>query len=452
MRLAVSPAACRSFVRLLLIGVLSGFLLACPKAAEKDETRANVILIVVDTLRADHLGSYGHDPSVSPNLDGFADRATVYETTRSQAPHTIPSVLQLMSSRYRQGKTLSPDTPTLAEMLKSDGYRTAAIVENANFEFTREASGLPRGFDEFFRNGLLDKEHVFQQHWKSPTPADVITAEARRWLSKNAGQEPFFLWLHYFDPHDPYLPPFSADMETLSWEAESELTGDIRSTELFPRSGVEPGPADEADRRHLARLYEAEVRYLDQSLGELFSYLEEMQLFDDSMIVFTSDHGESLGEHGHWTHGTALFEEQVGVPLIVKTPDQNEGRRQAEPAELLDVVPSILEVTGVNPGTRLDGRSLLEPGRRAAFAFWKDEWYVCTRDWKLLHRDGATRLFHLAEDPDEQVDVAESHPDMVETLLAMRASRLRQIEASDEELSDASNEAVEQMKSLGYLQ
>ncbi|MDA8019426.1 MAG: sulfatase-like hydrolase/transferase [Thermoanaerobaculia bacterium] len=432
-----------------VVAVLAILLVGC--VAESAE-RPNVILIVIDTLRADHLGAYDNQRSVSPNLDAFAEQATLFEAASSQAPHTIPSVLQLMSSRYKQGRALSPDTPTLAELLSDAGYRTGAIVENANFEFEKEACGLPRGFDQFFRNGLIDREHVFEQHWKSPTPADVITAQARRWLSGLNPDQPFFLWLHYFDPHDPYLPPYSADMEELSWEADSSMTGDIRATRLFPKTGVDPGVVKEEDRRHLIRLYDAEIRYLDQSLGELFSFLREQRLFEDALIIVTADHGESFGEHGQWTHGTALYEQQIGIPLIVKYPDQTLGRRMEEPVELLDVTPTVLDVTEVKTEARFDGRSLVNPGRRAAFAFWKDEWYVRTREWKLLHRSGTTQLFHISKDASEQFDVANDHPDVVEKLAGMRRARLRQIEASDDELEAVSREAVEQMKSLGYFQ
>lgn len=414
--------------------------------------RPSVILIVVDTLRADHLGTYGYSRDVSPRLDELAQRATVFETACSQAPHTIPSMLQIMSSRYRQGKKLATDTPTLAEILSAGGYGTAAVVENALFEFTRDAGGLMRGFDTFYRNGLLSPDEVFQQHWKTPTPADVVTSQARRWVHAHKEATPFFLWLHYFDPHDPYLPPYSEDMETLSWGSDSRLTGDIRATDLFPKKAVVPPPVDEADRRHLVDLYDAEIRYLDQALGELFEVLEREQLFDKSLIIVAADHGESLGEHGQWTHGTSLFDQQIHVPLIVKYPGQRTGRRVSRPVETLDIVPTVLEVSGVASKATFDGQSLTVPDTRgAAFVFWKDEWVVRTEEWKLLHREGEPHLYRISEDPGESTDLSAERPEVVRALLRARTARLAQIDVTEGALEGTAANALEEMRSLGYL-
>ena len=413
--------------------------------------RTNVILIVVDTLRADHLGTYGYGPRVSPRIDAFARRATVFETAVSQAPHTIPSMLQLMTSRYHQGKQIDAETPTVAEMLSSAGYRTAAVVENALFEFSPDAHGLMRGFETFYRNGLLAPDAVFEQHWKTSTPADVVTAQARRWLRSRAAGAPFFLWLHYFDPHDPYMPPYSDDLERLSRHSKSRMTGDIRATDLFPATGKKPPPVSDVDRDHLRELYDAEIRYLDQSLGELLDFLDQQGLLDKSLVILTADHGESLGEHDQWTHGTSLFEQQIHVPLIVKYPGQDSGRRIAEPVESLAIVPTILDVTGVRSAAHLDGRSLTASAAGLAFVFWKDEWVVRSAEWKLLNRGAALHLFHVSEDPGEEVDLADDRPRVVRRLLRARQERLTEIEASDFGLEGTAADALREMKSLGYL-
>jgi len=310
-----------------------------------------------------------------------------------------------------------------------------------------------RGFESFYRNGLLCPEEVFKQHWRTPTPADVVTSQARRWVRAHREVSPFFLWLHYFDPHDPYLPPYSEDMEALSWGSGSQMTGHIRDTDLFPRRGSVPPPVNEVDRRHLVDLYDAEIRYLDQALGELFVVLEEDQLFDDSLIIVTADHGESLGEHGQWTHGTSLFDQQIHVPLIVKYPGQRSAQRVSSPVEALDIVPTILEVAGVETSAPLNGRSLVVPATRgAAFVFWKDEWVVRTGEWKLLHRAGETRLYHISDDPGETTDLSGEHPEVVQSLIRARTARLAQIDASEGALEDTAADALEEMRALGYLE
>jgi arylsulfatase len=338
-----------------------------------------VILILVDTLRADHLGAYGYEKVVSPYIDAFARNATIYENAIVQAPLTIPSVLQIMTSKYLQDEQISDQDPTLAEILQQHGYETAAVVENANFEHDRRAHGLLRGFDVFYRNGVLDRKELRQQHWKTDTAADSITAQAIRYLRRRVPDRPLFLWLHYFDPHDPYMPPFADDMESLSVETKSGITGDIRSSPLRQRQNASGFHLPEEDRQHLIRLYDAEIRYVDQSIGELLSFLEGNGSFDESMIVLSSDHGESFGEHGMWMHGSSLYDSEIHVPLIVKFPGQRVGKRVKEPAQALDILPTILDVAAIESDRPMNGTSLRHARPEYAFSLWKD-WQVARSD------------------------------------------------------------------------
>ncbi|MCP4903306.1 MAG: sulfatase [bacterium] len=433
----------------VFFGILLGLSIGC---GEPPTERPNVVLVLVDTLRADHLGTYGYSKEISPAIDSFADGATLFDNAIAQAPHTIPSILQIMTSRHIQGKQLRPEDATLAETLRKAGYETTAIVENALFEFDREAHGLMRGFDTFYRNGVLDRSHIFQQHWKSKTPADVITAQARRWLRNRSSHKPFFLWLHYLDPHDPYMPPYADDMEELSWESGSEYTGDIRNTSLFPRSQAEASDFTDLDRLHLINLYDAEITYLDQSLGELFVFLDSEGLFDDSLVILSSDHGESLGEHGLWTHGLSLFEPEIHVPLIVKYPGQKRGLRVATPAQAIDIFPTIVDVTGIDQSIVHDGSSLRDGDAQAAFTFWKDWWVVRTSQWKLIQKGDERLLFRIDTDPDESNDLLTQEPAVTDRLVALRAAKLTTLETSAEKLEKASREAIDKMRALGYLQ
>ncbi len=188
-----------------------------------------------------------------------------------------------------------------------------------------------------------------QQHWKTKTPADCITAQAIRWLKKRDASRPVFLWLHYFDPHDPYLPPFADDMETLSRNSGSDFTGDIRNTFLFTAPNSDSARhLPEKDRQHLVALYDAEIRYLDQSLGELFAFLKAAGLYRGSVIALSADHGESFGEHGLWMHGQSLYEAEVHVPLIVKFPNQTRGERVRKPVQAIDIFPTVADTAQVS--------------------------------------------------------------------------------------------------------
>ncbi len=413
----------------------------------------DVVLILVDTLRADHLSAYRYPQPISPHIDEFARSATLFESAMSQAPHTLPSVLQIMTSRYIHETDIDPRIPTLAELLRQHGYQTAAVVENGLFETTPDAHGLMRGFDRFYRNGPLHTDNVEQQHWKTKTPADCITAQARRWLHVRDRDRPFFLWLHYFDPHDPYMPPFADDMEALTWQAASHFTGDIRRTFLYRGAdGERPAEFTAADRQHPIDLYDGEIRYLDQSIGELFDELRAEGVFDRSMIIIAADHGESFGEHGAWTHGNSLYDSEVHIPLIVKLPGQARGKRVLDPVQAIDIAPTVLEAARVPAeGITLDGTSLRQRPRRAAFTFWKDSKAVRTAVWKLVSRAGKTELFHLPHDPQELHDLAGERPGVVARLTAAGDAKMAALNASPSEVNRISSQTVEQLRALGYL-
>lgn len=437
----------------LAVGLLSTLLsfAACSPKPEAPK-QPNVILILVDTLRADRLGVYGYERNTTPSIDAFASRATVFENAISQAPHTIPSVLQIMTSKYKQGRELGEQDPTLAAVLQRAGYETVAIVENPHFEHRLDGHGLVYGFDQFYRNGFLHRESIEEQLWKTNTPADVITAQAKRWLRGRTSSRPFFLWLHYFDPHDPYMPPYSDDMESLSWTSESHFTGDLRSTFLFrPSREGDPSQFTDADRQHLSDLYDAEVEYLDQSLGELFEFLEEKALLDDALVILSADHGESLGEHDTWFHGRTLFDPEIHIPLLVKYPEQDLGERLDAPAQAIDIYPTVLDTVGLEATGMMDGRSLRTKSSRPAFTYWND-WHVVREPrWKLVQRGDELLLFDLKADPRETNDLADEQPAVVRRLLDESSNRLQEIEATAEELHDISREEVEHLRSLGYL-
>jgi arylsulfatase A-like enzyme len=413
-----------------------------------------VVLVVIDTLRCDHVGVYGRagraTPTPTPTLDAFAAQATLFENVIAQAPHTIPSMLQLMTSRYEQGLEVASSDPTLAELLQRAGYDTLAVVENPNFEQHPEAHGLRRGFRRFWRNGVIDRRSLAQQLYKTDTTADAVTAQAVRALRTRDRSRPLFLWVHYFDPHDPYLPPYADDLEQLTRGADSTLTGDVRAGDLYLKA---PPPAlAPADRARLLGLYAAEVRHVDQALGDLFAALRAEGVFERALTVVTSDHGESLGEHDVWTHGRSAWDPEIRVPLIVRRPGQTRAEVVRGARELLDVVPTVLEAAGIPAaGLRLDGRSLSAPGERPAFLFWKEWQVVRTPEWKLVQAGGHLQLFRIDQDPGETRDLLAERRDVAETLLRARDERLRAVGRSAAELDQTSRAAWERLRALGYL-
>jgi arylsulfatase len=413
----------------------------------------HIFLITVDTLRADHLGAYGYDKDTSPNLDAFADGATLFENAISQAPHTIPSLLQIMTSRYDQGRKLEAGRPTLASLLREAGYQTVAVIDNPILEASRESNGLVHGFQRYYRNGPIKRGDPGPQHDKTNTPADTITAQAKRALRELNTQKPIFMWLHYFDPHDPYMPPFHEDMESLTWDRESEYLGDIRSTALFWRH-IKPDPEfDRTDRQTLVDLYDAEIRYWDQSFGDWLAHLKQNGLLESSLFVVTSDHGEGFDDHGTWAHGKSLYDEEIHVPLLVKLPGQTSRERRTDPAQGLDIAPTILGVASVRPAVPpMHGRDLRVPSREPAMSFWRDWKAVRTARHKLIQRGEDIMLFDLERDPAETINLASEETELVAELVAAQARRVQEIETESDRIEKLSEEAVQLMKAIGYME
>jgi arylsulfatase len=410
----------------------------------------DVVLVLIDTLRADHVGAYGYARPITPSLDALCAQATLFENAIAQAPHTIPSMLQLMTSRYAQGLEIPAADRTLAEALQAQGYDTLAVVENPNFEQHPTAHGLKRGFRRFYRNGVIDRVSLAQQLYRTNTPADAVTAQTARALRTRDRAKPLFLWVHYFDPHDPYLPPFADDLEALSQDSPSPYTGDVRATDVYLKDP--PPRLSPADRGHIVALYDAEVRYADQAVGELFALLRAEGLYENALIVVASDHGESLGEHGVWTHGRSAWDAEIRVPLIVRRPGQARPERVRDAVELLDVFPTVLDLAGLPAdGLRLDGESLFRHGGRPAFLFWKQWQVVRTAEWKLVQAGDGLLLYRIDQDPGEERDLFAARGDVARSLLAARDARLRAAGASAQELDERSRAAWERLRALGYL-
>jgi arylsulfatase A-like enzyme len=437
-----------------------------------------IFLIVVDTLRPDHLGSYGNTVGVTPNLDRFAAEAAVFERAYAQSSWTKSSVASLLTGLYPQRHgvvgegsldgVLSSAATTLAEVLGEHGYETFAMSANP---LITGYSGFQQGFDSFA------EVRAWLRH-----SADETTVEVRKTLEEVKNAERAFIYIHYLDPHDPWenLPRCGAFLEGLEADpevrkgfpylisGESEIEDELGSGRLpVPR----PLSADEL--AYLRGLYDCELERVDEELGRVFDRIRELGLWDRSAVVVTSDHGEEFLEHGMLRHGYQLYEETVRVPLMVRIPElAGEGFRSSEVVELVDVFPTVLSLAGIDSlkagldGTflRLDRRR--RPGDSGGQAFGatgfrrRDLVYLIDGSHKLIwdFTTESGRLFNLAEDPGEQQAVEPEGDSRGRLLLKEMNRRLRAAATTrlappqPDELPVMSQEEKNRLRALGYLQ
>lgn len=439
---------------LLLAATLAG----CGRQAPP---RPNLLLIVVDTLRQDHLGCYGYPRPTTPNIDFLAAGSFRYAHAYSQAPWTTPSVGTLLTSRYPSelGITEAPDRLAdrfvlLSEALQGAGYATGAVVSHY---FLGSKWNFNQGFDLYDESNVLGHARV-----SSEGVTDTALAFLRERRAADPDQ-PVFLFVHYFDPHYDYIeheghrfsdPAYRGPVT--SGMVYTDLLEILR--DLTPR-----------DVAHLVDLYDSEIAFTDAQIGRLLAGLEELGLFDDTLIVLTSDHGEEFLERHTIGHGQSLYDELIHVPLLVKFPGGEEPGVVEGNVGLIDLYPTLLDYLELPIGHPVSGRSFLgrgpgaEPARRLLFSEtdWGQYRGVIRERLKLHHHlpSGGYLLFDLAGDPGERDNltpelaqtgrVADFY-DLQEKLQTwMRAmERLAESGAGEVEITP---EEREQLKALGYL-
>ena len=426
----------------------------------------NVILYLVDTLRTDYLGCYGQTQPLTPHLDRFAQEAVLFEQALAQSPWTQPSVASIFTSLDPRahrvedfGDVLGDDFLTLAEVLSSKGYQTHGWVTNP---LVRNSHGYDQGFQSY---RLLFKQNSLQ-----------VTGIVRDWLDRRDQQRPFFLYIHTLDPHETYDPPqpfkerFAAGYQPT---AHMELARLCRTTEGRRQRLKEPHLAPET-RSRLTALYAAEVAANDQAFGDLLEALKARKLYENTLIVFVSDHGEEFGEHGYLGHMNSLHRELVEVPLLIKFPGVSGGQRVTEPIEHLDLAPTILRALGIEPPQTFQGipwqdnpdpeRPIsinLNLGRRA----WQDKYPMPRlalsrrRGNRLVIRSHSTRTnrteplqyYDLESDPEERQNLFFSrHLEAMFLLSELQRADHPYENAPEVEKSD-SDSVEEMLRSLNYL-
>lgn len=455
------------------------FLALVPMAAGSCQSRVsppriNLVIILVDTLRADHLGCYGYERPTSPNIDRLASGGTLFENAVSQSSWTLPSAASLLTGLYpmrHQAVWRKAQLPlariTLAEVLSAEGYATGAVVSHSLVSSDHD---LDQGFDFF------DETHI-SGHAGISSPG--VTDVAVRWLRENRGQ-PFFLFLHYFDPHYAYL-------EHEGYEFGQRYEGWVDPKAPFRTIQTQRGRLDQGDIEFLRDRYDGEIAFTDHHIGIVLGELDRLGLTERTVVVLVGDHGEEFLDHGWLGHTTHLYEEIVRVPLIVHHPGMNGlPDRVAEPVELIDVLPTVLAMSGVDSvPAGIDGRNLLAmlEGRAPADTTAFSE--VCLRSlhanasdasgrtsldlkclrcgrWKLIH-DAARQsweLYDLPVDPAEEEDLASTAPrslmDGLRNQLVERAAALERLARVENAVCDSivgvDPEREERLRALGYVQ
>jgi len=432
---------------------------ACaPGCGASEHGRTNVLLLSLDTLRADHLGCYGYDRPTSPAIDRLAAEGVLFESVMAPSPWTLPSHASLLTGLYPSQHGLSSNllalperVRTSAEAFRAAGYRTAAFV---NSHLLTEKHRLDRGFGEF----TYVREEV-----TAHTPSEV-GLQARLWLARNA-DAPFFLFVHNYDVHSDYasLPQYEEPFLRSPGPPHATGSGLDGSTRQLIELRSGGAAIDPADMPGLVDRYDAGIRQADDEIAAMLSFLDEHDLAQSTVVVLTSDHGEEFLEHGSVLHGRTQYREVLHVPLILRGPGIPAGARVAAPASLIDVFPTIAGLAGLplpsSTGVDLSPTWLggeLEPRVLFAEADWKNEEHDvrrAVRDGRFkLHLDlstGESRLFDLEEDPGETRDVTARHPEVAERLRG-ELERFLEERVEGDPIPEPTSEELEFLRDLGY--
>ena len=396
-----------------------------------DKELRNIILISIDTIRADHLSSYGYQHKTTPRIDAFAENAVLFENCFANIPLTLPSHATMLTGlippshgvQDNLSMSLSDSVLTLPEILQTQGYATYGII---SADVLNKRYGLDQGFDVYndtFEDETSKAEMVPQRF------ADQTASHAMKWLQENQDKKKF-MFIHFYDPHTDYTPPAPFD-------------------------------------KQFKRPYDGEIAFVDHCIGQIIDKLESLGLYDDSLIIITGDHAELLGEHGETTHGFFIYHNVLRVPLIVKPAGHSRSVKVADNTSLIDIAPTILAQTGIDINVHMEGIDLSE-------YFIKDDHHVSDRDifnesltatkyrgnsllgvindqWHYIQTT-QPELYNFKDDPEELNNLIDKQPQrariLQDKLSQILESSVRRGNESGIELDYQSRQAIE---SLGYV-
>ena len=402
------------------------------------EPALNVIVITIDTLRADHLACYGYKQVRTPNIDALAAQGTRFERAYTPVPVTLPAHSSIFTGTYPMlsgmhdfsANKLTPQQPTLASVLKEHGYTTGAVIGSAVLD---SRFGLGHGFDfyyDHFEFSRLDESNLDEME----RPGDVVADLTLDWLGKNY-QKKFFLWMHLYDPHYPYRPP-------------------------VPYS-----------QQYASHLYDGEIAFADSQVGRLLRFLKDKGLYQKTLIVLAGDHGEGLGEHGEKTHGFFIYSATLHVPLLVHLPGGKQEKLVSAPVSLIDVMPTVLHILKMDVPSQVQGQSLLplisekagekkEGELRSLYAEtflprlhfnWSELRGVRAQHYHFIDAP-KPELYDLSKDPGETQNLFGEKKAVADVMRAKLAALIRNYSAGPEmaETTGLDPALMERLKSLGY--
>lgn len=445
-------------------------------AAAAAQAKTNVLLISLDSLRADHVHAYGYERETSPTIDRLANEGIRFANAISTSSWTLPTHLTMFTSRYQTSHgvtvdtlTLNPAIPTLGEIMKSAGYATAGFISGP---YVAGHYGYGRGMDTYVD---LSQGYDHRAEARATIASPVINEQALEWLDEHK-EQPFFLFLHYFDIHYDFIPP--APYDTMF---DPDYTGTMDGTRFIERKDVN-ARMDPRDLEHIKALYDGEIRFTDEHVGKILERLEALDLLENTIVMLVSDHGDEFFEHGNKGHHRTVYDEVLRVPFVVRLPGKTHaGTVIEEQASLVDVMPTLLAQTQIPGPVDMEGENLLnllegQPLERdAIYAEFYDKRgfnvQVAQRTAKtkvIQHFNRITHpsskpveLYDVAKDPEEQNDLAGTEAaretDALERLsdwLNLRWSTWRGFQSlggSDTEGVEIDDEMAKRLMQLGYI-
>lgn len=464
--------------------------------------KPNVILISIDTLRADHLSCYGYSKPTTPNIDRLSAEGTIFRYNYSTGVWTPPGHASMLTGLYvsehgvYDTRRLANDVPTIAEVLKRQGYQTAGFVNNSQ---VGELVGLDRGHDKFVEvwkgietdslaervvRGLIRRTRKIIFH--QDRGAERTNREFMDWLSNGMQTEkPFYAFLHYIEPHNPLNPPNPYRDKYLKDVEPGDIDrGKIKKAAHNPLiCFVEDLGLNSREIAYLVALYDGEIEYTDSKIGEIVSFLKDRGLYDDTMIIVTADHGEHFGEHGLWSHVASLYKEVLHIPLIIKFPKGCKCAGEvSEYTQLVDIFPTVMDAAGISGKDEIktSGVSLVHNGRNRyheyVFAEWEgrvpsfiqDKARESSKEVDIerfriqmsmvqdrLHKyvwksDGTEELFEISGGKDMSLDVS-TGKNFRDSLRIQLLERKKDFKERDAEERTMDEDVEKNLKALGYL-
>lgn len=457
--------------RVRLAGIISLLLPACGEATSTQAP--NVVLITVESLRPDHMASFGGPRCTSPRLDALADEAVFYPDAHAVTSWTLSSHASLFTGLYPTAhqttgplSKLGESYTTIAESLTDRGYTCAGFVSGP---YLRKHHELDQGFSIFDDSAA---EATSAAGHSDVTNGRMHELTSRFIESRRGSKEPFFLFGYYWDPHYDYIPPAPYDAEFVDAECEPiDVAG-------YETAGLVTADITPAQLRFVEAQYDGEIKCTDETLGQLFDLLRREGLWDNTLVIITSDHGEEFFDHGEKGHKHNLYAESVHVPLIIKYPGARRSGVDPRLVSLVDIYPTILEITDIGGSEHLHGESLCKPDPDPARSIYfellsrwyfpkpgggtdaRDENFIAIRrgDHKLIKSSSKERveLFDVRADPSEQTDLFSQRTARAQRLFKDLSSWRADMQAiadfhaqgGDAEIT---GDALERLRALGYV-